>query len=71
MKLQSHKVPIPVGLDLLRRWSHVNPLIVNYHMVSDEHLPYVSNLYRYRDIKTFTRDIEYYSTRYRIKDLQA
>jgi peptidoglycan/xylan/chitin deacetylase (PgdA/CDA1 family) len=49
--------------NLLRRVTGVNPLIVNYHIVSDDKLPHVSNLYRYRDIKTFIQDLEFL-TRY-------
>jgi peptidoglycan/xylan/chitin deacetylase (PgdA/CDA1 family) len=52
----SHLLP----LDPLRRETGVNPLIVNYHMVSDELLPYVRNLYKYRNIKTFIQDLDFF-----------
>lgn len=39
-------------------------MIVNYHMVSDLQLPYIQNLYHYRDVKTFLRDLELYRKSY-------
>lgn len=66
MKIQFYKVPVPLDVGHLRKWSNVNPLIVNYHMVSNESLPHVNKLYPYRDISTFIKDIDYYSSNYHI-----
>lgn len=38
--------------------SYINPLIPYYHVVSDESLPHISHLYRYKNIKRFLKDIE-------------
>lgn len=48
---------------LLRTLAGVNPIIINYHMVSDKPLPYIINLYNYRSIDTFTDDLDFF-TRY-------
>lgn len=39
--------------------SGVSLVIPYYHMVSDEHVPHVSPLYRFRKIEEFTADVEY------------
>lgn len=45
--------------NLLRKIAGVNPLIVNYHVVSDEKLPHIVNLYKYRNIRTFVEDLKF------------
>jgi peptidoglycan/xylan/chitin deacetylase (PgdA/CDA1 family) len=61
-------VPIP--------WLHTTlgtPLVIPYyHMVSDEAVPHVKNLYRYRNIREFTRDLDFFLANYEpvtLKDL--
>lgn len=54
-----YSIPIPLSINVLRRISHFNPLIVNYHVVSDKRLPYIEYLYKYRDIRTFKDDIDF------------
>jgi peptidoglycan/xylan/chitin deacetylase (PgdA/CDA1 family) len=43
---------------LLRRIAGVNPVVVYYHLVSDHEVPHVANLYRFRNVSQFTRDID-------------
>lgn len=62
---KGHKyIPLPLPFDLLRNLSGVNPLIVNYHVVSDERLPHVENLYKYRDVSTFAKDLDFFCRKY-------
>src|SRR4030095_5336605 len=53
-------VPIP--------WLHTTlgtPLVIPYyHMVSDEAVPHVKKLYRYRNIREFTRDLDFFLANY-------
>src|SRR5512133_3556496 len=60
MKLTGY---MPFGV--VRAMSDVNPLIVNYHMVSDKVLPYVSHLYRYRNVRDFINDVDFLKKRYK------
>ena len=50
--------------NLVRNMAGVNPLIVNYHVVSDKNLPHVINLYKYRDVKTFGQDLDFLAANY-------
>jgi peptidoglycan/xylan/chitin deacetylase (PgdA/CDA1 family) len=52
------KIPEPLPINLLRRLSGVNPLIINYHIVSDETLPHIEHIYKYRSIKEFNNDLD-------------
>ncbi len=61
MSLSLPHIPIPLGFKFLKRKAMVNPLIVNYHMVSDQDLPYINNLYSYRNVDTFVRDLDFYN----------
>jgi len=65
-----NKIPIPWSFNRLRKLAGVNPLVVNYHVVSDHFLPHVNNIYNYRDTETFTRDIDFLTSRFRIINLQ-
>lgn len=64
------RIPLPVSFDLLRRASSVNPLVVNYHMVSDHPLPHVDHIYSYRNTTNFTADLDFLLSRYRVITLQ-
>jgi len=44
------------------------PLI--YHVVSDERLPHVDHIYRYRNSDAFSDDLDYFLRRYRVLSLQ-
>ena len=59
---------LPFGL--LRSIGYFDPLIVNYHMVSDQKLPHVCNLYKYRDVKTFIEDMDFFVRNFHIIGLQ-
>lgn len=48
----------------------VNPLVVNYHVVSDQYLPHVNNIYDYRNTETFIRDIDFLSSKFEPINLQ-
>lgn len=50
----------PVLFKQLKKLAKINPLIVNYHVVSDLRLPHIINLYNYRNIKKFSEDLDFY-----------
>ncbi|MBN1183339.1 MAG: polysaccharide deacetylase family protein [Bacteroidales bacterium] len=64
MKMTHKDIPVLLPFSLLRGLSNVNPLIVNYHIVSDNKLPYIENLYKYRNIKTFIEDLIFFCKKY-------
>lgn len=43
---------------LFRRMSDVNPLVVYYHLVSNKAVPHVDNLYAFRSVSEFERDMD-------------
>ena len=52
---------IPVlPLSIVRKLASTNLFLPFYHIVSDEKLPHVNQLYHYRDIITFEREIDYF-----------
>src|SRR5690348_781204 len=59
-----------LNFPLLRRISGVNPLVVYYHIVSDEEVPHVSRLYSFRNVREFTRDLEVFLRFFRAISLQ-
>jgi len=53
-------VPIPLSPAILG-----TPLVIPYyHMVSDEQVPHVKHLYRYRDIRQFTKNLDFFLAHY-------
>ena len=58
-------LPVPFGFSYLRNRANVNPLVVNYHTVSNKELPHVIHLYRYRDVNGFKQDLDFFVSRYR------
>jgi peptidoglycan/xylan/chitin deacetylase (PgdA/CDA1 family) len=44
---------------LLRNLARVNPLIINYHVVADEELPHISELYAFRSVSRFIADMDF------------
>ena len=69
MKIKFENTPILLPFRLLRHFADVNPIIVNYHIVSDELLPHVKNIYAYRTIKNFIKDIDFFCNEYHIISL--
>ena len=54
----THQIPVAFfTFKFLQRIANVNPLIVNYHVVSDQQLPHIKHLYHYRNIRTFIEDL--------------
>ena len=47
-----------IGFPFLCRRCEVNPLVVYYHLVSDHDVPHVSNLYTFRNVAQFKRDLD-------------
>ncbi len=43
---------------LFRVISQANPLVVYYHIVSDRNVPHVANLYTFRTVRQFKRDMD-------------
>lgn len=64
MKINYNNIPVPLTFNILRGLSNVNPLIVNYHIVSDFNLSYIENLYKYRNTKTFIEDLNFFCKKY-------
>jgi peptidoglycan/xylan/chitin deacetylase (PgdA/CDA1 family) len=54
----------PAPIKLLRHLANCNLLILNYHAVSDIKLPYITNLYPYRNVKTFSEDLDFMRKHY-------
>jgi peptidoglycan/xylan/chitin deacetylase (PgdA/CDA1 family) len=48
-------------MEWVRPFSGVSLVVPFYHMVSDHHVPHVSNLYRFRTIAEFTSDVEFFA----------
>jgi len=46
--------------DSLIKWTGRRTIFPFYHTISDDDLPYISNLYPLRSIKEFKRDLEYF-----------
>ena len=65
-----NRIPLPLSFSRLRKMAAVNPLVVNYHVVSDQYLPHVNNIYNYRSTDTFTRDIDFLSRQFKIINMQ-
>ena len=65
-----YRIPIPVSFNLLRKTAAVNPLVVNYHVVSDHQLPHVDHIYPYRNSTSFSEDLDFLRTRYHLITLQ-
>jgi peptidoglycan/xylan/chitin deacetylase (PgdA/CDA1 family) len=58
------KIPLPLSFNFLRKKAGINPLIVNYHVVSDNYIPYVKNLYSYRNVQRFCEDLDFFISNY-------
>jgi peptidoglycan/xylan/chitin deacetylase (PgdA/CDA1 family) len=58
------KIPLPLSFGLLRKKAGINPLIVNYHVVSDENIPYIKGLYNYRNKQRFCADLDFLAANY-------
>jgi peptidoglycan/xylan/chitin deacetylase (PgdA/CDA1 family) len=53
-------VPIPLSPAILG-----TPLVIPYyHIVSDEQVPHVKHLYRYRNVRQFTNDLDFFLAHY-------
>jgi peptidoglycan/xylan/chitin deacetylase (PgdA/CDA1 family) len=50
-----------IPMEWVRPLSGVLLVVPFYHMVSDAHVPHVSNLYRFRSIAEFTSDVEFFA----------
>lgn len=55
---------------LFRRTSGVNPLIIYYHVVRDERLAHISDLYMFRSVSQFKRDMEVLLRHFRVLTLK-
>ena len=50
-----------VPIEWVRPLSGVSLVVPFYHMVSDLHVPHVSNLYRFRTVEEFKSDLEFFT----------
>jgi peptidoglycan/xylan/chitin deacetylase (PgdA/CDA1 family) len=64
-----NKIPLPWSFSRLRKMAGVNPLVVNYHVVSDQYLPHINNIYRFRNTESFTIDLDFLSSHYKFINL--
>lgn len=46
---------------IVELFSHINPLIPYYHVVSDEKLPHIIHLHPYKGLKLFLQDIDFFA----------
>lgn len=65
-----NRLPVPLSFNRLRSAAGVNPLVINYHVVSDRYLPHVNNIYNYRNSETFALDLDFLNSRYKFINLQ-
>ncbi len=49
---------------ILQDYGFQPPLILYYHTVSDESLPHIEHLYKYKGIESFKRDLDYLASHY-------
>ena len=61
----SELVPVSILSEVTRK----NLILPVYHLVSDEEVPHVKNLYKYKNIKGFTQDLEFLLKHYQPIDL--
>ena len=66
MRASLYRIPVPVPCTFARRIARVNPLIINYHIVSDKRLPHVASIYDYRNVGRFTEDIDFLTSNFHI-----
>jgi len=66
MSIHFEKFPVPFGFQILRKRAKVNPLIINYHIVSDNDLPYINQLYKYRSVERFIEDIDFFISEFQL-----
>lgn len=59
-----------VAFPLFRWLSSVNPLVLYYHIVSDQKVPHIDSLYTFRNVSQFKRDLETLLRFYRPLSLQ-
>src|SRR6202142_4374223 len=57
-------------MEWVRPLSGVSLVVPFYHMVSDAHVPHVSNLYRFRSVTEFKADVEYLARQFTPVSLQ-
>jgi len=60
-----------LGFRLLRHGRRKPPVVVYYHVVSDEPVPHIGNLYQFRSSQQFRRDMDLLSTFFEPISLQA
>jgi len=65
------KIPIPLPIHYLRKKAGVNPLIINYHVVSNEILPHIEHIYKYRNHDHFIEDLDILAKYYQPIDLHT
>lgn len=70
MKFNFFNLPNPVNISLLKSLAGYNPLIINYHVVSDTRLPHVENLYNYRNIEQFNQDLDFFQRHFHLIGLK-
>jgi hypothetical protein len=48
-----------IPFSIIRRVGLGEPIILYYHVVNDEDVPHISNLYKYKRTKQFVDDLEF------------
>jgi peptidoglycan/xylan/chitin deacetylase (PgdA/CDA1 family) len=59
-----------IPMTWVRALSGVSLVIPFYHMVSDDHVPHVSNLYRFRSVEEFKSDLEFFALHFKFVALE-
>lgn len=71
MNSKLFNIPIPLSINYLRRRSKVNPIIINYHVVSDEILPHIKHIYKFRSKQAFIDDLAILTRHFKVIDLNT
>jgi peptidoglycan/xylan/chitin deacetylase (PgdA/CDA1 family) len=52
-------ITAPSPFNFVRNLARINPLIINYHVVTNKKLPHITNLYNYRSVSRFIDDLDF------------
>lgn len=69
-QLYGHKICALIPLDVWHRLLDVDLVIPHWHLVSDSNVPHVSGLYKFRNVRQFKADLEFFLQNYTPVSLQ-
>lgn len=71
MQILARNILNIIPLNFIQRIAGINPIVVNYHIVSDKLVPHVKNIYKYKRIRNFKSDIEFLTRNFNPLDLKT